>query len=474
MDAERENTWSTAALAVLAALYLILWRPGYSVMGGGDFALYLAHAQAIATLQPYGATFFIFNPANAIMSPAAYPPGLPLLLVPLVAVLGIDLNAVRLLMLASLLATLWGLHRLALPTLGPRWSAVLVLAAGLSPAILMRRDAIGSDMPFAAWCMLALLGARGRPALLAIGVAMAILTRSIGIVLAAAIALDLVLRPGTARRRLMPALIAGVAVALVGMLWLRVDNTTYAGYFARLYGSGMGVSGLVRHFIDTGQAYAFALVELFGLSFGRLANYPILLALAALIAAGLIQRLRRGFDAIALFVILYIGALIAFPVHMEPTRYALPILPLLLLLALEFCAPRLGRHGPALALATLAILYLPFYAQHNARAVAPLNTDSADFIDLIDKIRATPPGTLFLARNPRIFALFGARPAVSWPERLTADSLGDTIARFRPVYVIEEKWRRGDDAAALLAAMPIIHENPLYRLRSIPAATPGR
>lgn len=150
MDAERHNVWAAAALAVLAALYLMLFRPGYSVMGGGDFALYLAHAQAIADFRPYAATGFVFNPANAIMSPAAYPPGLPLLLAPLVAVFGIDLSAVRVVMLASLLAMLWGLHRLALPTLGPRWSAVLVLAAGLSPAILMRRDAIGSDLPFAA------------------------------------------------------------------------------------------------------------------------------------------------------------------------------------------------------------------------------------------------------------------------------------------------------------------------------------
>ena len=66
MDAERGNAWGAAALAVLVALYLVLFRPGYSVMGGGDFALYLAHAKAIATLQPYGATGFVFNPANAI------------------------------------------------------------------------------------------------------------------------------------------------------------------------------------------------------------------------------------------------------------------------------------------------------------------------------------------------------------------------------------------------------------------------
>ncbi len=457
--------WAAAALAGLAALYLVLFRPGYSVMGGGDFALYLAHAQAIARFEPYLATGFVYNPANAIMSPAAYPPGLPLLLAPLVAVLGVDLTAVRVVMLASLLAMLWGLHRLALPTLGPRWSAVLVLAAGLSPALLMRRDAIGSDVPFVAWCMLALVGTRGRPALLAIGVGMAMLTRSIGIVLAAAIALDLVFRPGPTRRRLLPALVAGTVVALVGMLWLRVDNATYAGYFDRL-----SAGGLVRHLIDAGLAYAFALVELFGLSFGRMANYPVLMAGIVLIAAGLVQRLRRGPDAVTLFVVLYVGALIAYPVHMEPTRYALPVLPLLLLLALEFAAPRLGRVGPGIALVVLAVLYVPFYAQRDARAVAPLNADSPEFTELVDRIRATPPGTLVVARNPRIFALFAGRPAVSWPEHLDADGLRDTIARFRPAYLVEEKWRRDDEAATLatlVATWPITYENPAYRLRKL-------
>jgi hypothetical protein len=446
-----------AALAGLTALYLLLLRTDYPVTGGGDFALYLAHARAIATFQPYNATFFVFNPDNAIMSPAAYPPGLPILLAPIVALFGLDLSAIRLVMLASLLLTLWLLHRLALPTLGPRWSAVLVLAAGLSPAILMRRDAIGSDMPFAAWCLLALLAARGRPILLAFSVAMAVLTRSIGVVLVAAIALDLVFR---GPRRLLAPLITGTAIALAVTVWLRVDNATYAGYFDRLSLSGL---------IGAVQAYAFAIVELFGLSFGRLANWPVLLALMALIAAGLVIRFRRIPDAVAWFVLLYAAALIVYPVHMEPTRYALPILPLLLLLALEATSSLVRR--PELVLVVLALLYVPFYAQHDARAKAPLTADSPAFTALVARIRQTPPDTLFLARNPRIHALFASRPAVSLPEHIDADSLRATIVRYRPGYVIEEKWLAEEK---LLAELPIVFENPAYRLRSIPAAAPGR
>jgi hypothetical protein len=460
-----------AALAclILVLLWAVLFRPGVSVMGGGDFALYLLHAQALAEGRPYGDTGFVYNPAAAIMSPATYPPGLPLVLAPVVAVLGLDFTAVKLVMLGALMALLWLLHRLALPEFGPRWSAVLVLAAGLSPAILMRRDAIGADIPFAAWCLLALLGARGRPALLAIGVAMALLTRSIGIVLVAALALDLLFRAAPMRRRLAPALAAGVAVAVAGTLLLPADNATYAGYFARL-----DATGLARHLLSAGLAYASAVVELFGLSFGRVANLPILLALVALIGTGLVLRLRRGADGVALFVLLYGAALVAYPVHLEPTRYALPILPLLLLLALE---PLRGRVPPAAALAALALLYGPFYATRTPAAEPPLTADSPEVQGLVAAMQATPPDTLFLARNPRLFVLLGGRPALTWPENLAADGLDGTIATFRPAYLIEERWLRSDEAATLAtlaAALPVAYENAAYRLRLIPAAAPGR
>jgi hypothetical protein len=462
-----ERLLPAAALAGLAVLYLALFRPGLSVMGGGDFALYLAHAQALVQGRGYGDTFFVYNPANAIMSPAAYPPGLPLLLAPVVALFGLAAVPIKLVMLAALLAMLWGLHKLAEPVMGRRWSAVLVLAAGLSPAILMRRDAVGSDIVFAAWCTLALLGARGRPVLLGIGVAMAILTRSIGVVLAVALALDLLFRPGPMRRRLAPALLAGVAVAVVGMLALRVDNATYVGYFDRL-----SADGLLRHVMSAGQAYALAVVELFGLSFGRLANGPVLLGLLGLIGWGVWRQLRRGPDAVVLFVLLYGAVLIAYPVHLEPTRYALPILPLLLLLALE----PLRRLLPVAVLAGLAVLYLPFYWQHDARAQAPITADSPEFRGLLDELRENPPGTRLIARNPRLFALYAGLPSHTWPETLTPEGWRATLLALRPAYVIEERWQRGAEAdtlAALVAGYPVSFENAAYRLRAIPAEATG-
>jgi hypothetical protein len=86
-------------------------------------------------------------------------------------------------------------------------------------------------------------------------------------------------------------------------------------------------------------------------------------------------------------------------------------------------------------------------------------------------MHATPPGTLFLARNPRLFALLAERPAVAWPERLGADSFRATIATFRPAYLIEERWHRTEEAAtlaSLAAPMPVVFENEGWRLRIVP------
>ena len=47
----------------------------------GDFALYLMNARNIVLGLPYAKTAYLLNPDNAI-NPAAFPPGLPLLLAP--------------------------------------------------------------------------------------------------------------------------------------------------------------------------------------------------------------------------------------------------------------------------------------------------------------------------------------------------------------------------------------------------------
>ena len=137
----------------------------------------------------------------------------------------------------------------------------------------------------------------------------------------------------------------------------------------------------------------------------------------------------------------------------------------------------LRRLPPAAVLAGLAVLYGPFYWQHDARAQAPLTADSAEFHALLAELRENPPGTRLIARNPRIFALYAGLPSHTWPETLTPEGWRATLATYRPAYVIEERWQTSEEAttlAALVATYPVSFENAAYRLRAIPAAALGR
>jgi len=84
----------SAALVAGVAVFLVsTLRKGHN--WDGDYALYIMHAENIVAGRPYGATGYIFNPQNWI-HPAAYPPGLPLLLAPVYRLAGLDLQRMKL------------------------------------------------------------------------------------------------------------------------------------------------------------------------------------------------------------------------------------------------------------------------------------------------------------------------------------------------------------------------------------------
>src|SRR3954466_7745783 len=74
-----------AAILVVAInlFYILTLRP--AELGGPDMALYVMHAKNIAEGFPYATTNYLYNPLNPSPHPAAYPPGLPLLLAPIYA-----------------------------------------------------------------------------------------------------------------------------------------------------------------------------------------------------------------------------------------------------------------------------------------------------------------------------------------------------------------------------------------------------
>lgn len=486
--------WVAIALCCgFAVLYLATIRPAES-WGGGDFALYIMHAQNILAWRDYAATPFLFNPARAIMSPAAYPPGYPLLLAPVVALFGPSVRAAAGLSGLFMAASLYLLFRLARPALGARWALLLIVLAGLSPVLANHRDAVESDVPFLFWCLLGLLSLRdGRMAPLAIAVLMAPLTRTVGFVLPVAMLAELGWRawrrPGgwdAAQRRALAVvpgcvvMAATVAALVIGRL-LQADSGTYLSYFDRV-----PLRAVPANLAGAVVAYLSAVVELFGLSFGRVGNAAALLLLLGAIGWGFLRGLRHGMAAAGAFVLLYGAVLLVYPVHAEPVRYALPILPLLLIYALGGLQAGLGRcgirrGGAAMVAGVFLVLYGPFFATHNLLRPLPHALDSAASRAMLAALdRAVPADAVVLADNPRAVALLTGRRAVSWPERPDAAGFWDSAARYHAGYVLLSAASPAGTRARVDA---IVHdsgarlrpvfENAAFRLLRIADTTPG-
>src|SRR5688572_24452072 len=94
---------SAALLALIAVFQFASVLPGHD--WGDDFSMYIAHARNIVEGIPYSDTGYIYNPDEPIGPPRASP-GLPLLLAPVYATRGVDLVAMKGVMIISFIAGL--------------------------------------------------------------------------------------------------------------------------------------------------------------------------------------------------------------------------------------------------------------------------------------------------------------------------------------------------------------------------------
>src|SRR4029450_647152 len=70
-------------------LILVAWHWHYGPLAQfGDWAQYLLHADALRHGRPYGDIVYIFTSRNPFIGPPVQPPGLPVLLVPLLLITG--------------------------------------------------------------------------------------------------------------------------------------------------------------------------------------------------------------------------------------------------------------------------------------------------------------------------------------------------------------------------------------------------
>ena len=139
---------------------------------GGDWAQYMSHARALVEGASYGDIGYLFSPHAWVQGPPVYPPGLPLMLAPSVALTGSSLLLPRLLMHALLALFLFSVFRYFATSGDPNLALGTVAMLAASFLLASAQNVVGSDLGMCAfvWGVLVLadgqVGWSGRRALL--------------------------------------------------------------------------------------------------------------------------------------------------------------------------------------------------------------------------------------------------------------------------------------------------------------------
>jgi len=93
------------AILALTVFYLLTLVQGQN--WSGDFSLYILHAQNLVEGRHYLDTGYLLNPVSQFVGPYGYPPVFPLLLAPVYAFFGFDLEAMKWVGVLSFSVSLW-------------------------------------------------------------------------------------------------------------------------------------------------------------------------------------------------------------------------------------------------------------------------------------------------------------------------------------------------------------------------------
>ncbi len=468
------------ALAVAASLVVVealvfraVWLP--VPHAGGDNAGYVALAHSLLSGQGYTE---LWDPARPPHT--KYPPLFPLLLAVRMALGGVTWGALKAVTLLAGLATVLAAFLWARGRSGLAVGAGAALLTGLTASVVDYSRWLLSDVPFLALTLLALwaadradgqppdggeagaeadaAGGGGEPtpahatawwtvALALTG--LAYFTRSAGLPLVVAVLGVLALR-----RRWRTLAAGGVALGGAALWWflraraVAVSQGAYGSEFwlvdpYRPELGRVGVGGLLGRVAANVVGYLTAHVPtgLVGNAQGPATALGILVALLGLVGWGL--ALRRRLRAAELFLPLYTGLILLWPEVWSGDRFALPLLPILLLYAATALRTGLRRLGPVAVTGGLAGFGgLVLLAQgagivrtagdaaacRGAAATAgPYACYGAPMLEFTQAARWAglnlPPGSAALTRKPRIWYVLSGQPSRTYPFVADTDSL---------------------------------------------------
>ncbi len=456
------NTY-TAALVILSAVWSMVRFNDIPVGSFFDDAHYLVLAESLATGRGYHLINYPQSPLET-----AFPPGWPLLLVPVTAVFGTSLFWPRLLTFAFWLGSILLTGRLLAHRLPPPLAPLFLALVALNPHLIGMAGTAMSEAGFLFFTLLTLTQLQtwaDQPEkrtlwrLLAIGLAafLALLVRTIGIALVAAVVISLL---RTLRRQQLGWLLAAGGLGVVGLALLAWFNQGVGGslIFSQMY-SGHLAYLLPRwaeflRFWEVGTAVspetlANAVVPVFELQAITARLTPGLMRLLAvavllLVAFGFGLRCRQ-MSAVEWYVLGYLAIFYVWIVYINTVqpRIALPLIPFatfyvvtavhrLIQWLMHTASPQKARQLVQIALALLLVVHL------GRNLYAALNPPRHDIADLTAgttwMASNLPPDVVVMTPNPVPDYLYLHRLTVDYPPNVA--QLPTQLAAHSVAYIL--------------------------------------
>lgn len=380
---------------------------------GDDWAQYVAHARNLADGRPYAETGYIPNPGKPI-APAKYPPGFPLMLAPVYALRGLDLEALKIPVILSFVAALGLFAVMSAQWATDRTALVVTALIGLHPFFWDFKNNILSDLPFLCFLLLALWisekvvesNARdvARWECVALGAAWwaAYSIRTVGIILPVAVVLLAVIDRKEYRRLIIP---LGVFLILAVVQRLIFQGPSeYLTQFS--FQPGLMSEG--------GREYLSDFRTLVDPQIGPYIARVVFWTLTALAVAGAVRFWRSGHRLAIVFSVFYLAMVLVWPFH-EGLRMLIPVIPFYLLgvlVGIKQLANRAGKFRvPILAGASILTLAL-YVREYQVLMRAPVlpGVESPSARALFQFVRdSTPDAGVMIFKKPRALALYTGR-----------------------------------------------------------------
>jgi hypothetical protein len=407
-------------LLISALLSLSMLTRGH--LWWDDFALYILQAQSLLHGTPQDFVthnMFTIQQSSYPPGPIAYPWGFPILLMPVLAVFGMKLLALKGLNTIFFLLFLIIFYPLNRTRLAPAWSLFLTAILAFNPVLLQAHDLILSDIPFLFFSTLSLLLIeKNRKQTWAIGLVIfaAFSLRTNGLLLLAPLAVAHIQQyPSWAEARKNWVEIAAPYVSfavLAGLLTLLLPGgqESYFSHFSMF---------TVERWLANAGYYLRLPYEFFkDLWLG-----PVFFWLWALsFFAGVIFNCKRNLSLLA-YLVVSLGLFITWPETQGP-RFLYPLVPIGMLVAAEgwksaagrlpaegMSAARwagLGSAGLLILLSLMASAQIGISNLRNGRGInGPFDIYSQEMFAFIRE--QTPSDSVVVFFRPRAMQLLGER-----------------------------------------------------------------